>query len=418
MGFLSFLFLLIVALLALNVYLARILPGGEWFFLRWSGARAFLVEHIEPYGTAIAQRVQEVAYGRPALSGEYPYILNDPFYVVLLYTPLAVLPEFASMFFPSIASSLDFPIARGVWMLLSEAALVGAVLFAIDLSEWKPPRWLFILLIGFGLFGFYSVGALISGSPAIFLSFIYLNILRALRSRSDELAGALMFLVSCQWEMGGLFLLLVVVWAIANRRWNVWVGFGMSLFIVLVVSFLSYPGWGLPYVRAVLSDWYQGADLNLVRILHDWFPNSRFPLGTLVPIALGVILLIECLGSTQAGFRRLVWTSALSLAVTPLMGFAIFPSNHVVLIFPAILILALVWERWTRYRGLASGLILVLALLVPFGIYLRGNVFSNPLFSDLHSVLPPVAAIIGLYWMRWWVVRSPRTWLDEIEAGK
>ena len=118
--------ILLIVLLAGNITLARILPGGEWFFLRWSGARAFLIEKIQPYGTEIAQQTQEVAYGRPGFSSEYGYVLNDPFYLVLLYTPLAFIQ--------------DFNLVRGIWMLLSEFALVGIVLFAFNLSEWQPPR--------------------------------------------------------------------------------------------------------------------------------------------------------------------------------------------------------------------------------------------------------------------------------------
>jgi hypothetical protein len=38
----------------------------------------------------------------------------------------------------------------------------------------------------------------------------------------------------------------------------------------------------------------------------------------------------------------------------------------------------------------------------------------DPLVVDLISVLPPIAAIAGLYWMRWWVRRSPRTWFDRL----
>src|SRR5687767_15567062 len=45
---LAVLLLLIAGLLALNITLARILPGGEWFFLRWSGARSFLIEETQP----------------------------------------------------------------------------------------------------------------------------------------------------------------------------------------------------------------------------------------------------------------------------------------------------------------------------------------------------------------------------------
>jgi len=394
------LLLILAAMLALNIYLARILPGGEWFFLRWSGARAFVVEQLEPYSRGIAERVQELVYARRAFANEYGYVLNDPFYIVLLYTPLALFR--------------DFSIGRGLWMLLSEVGLFGSVLLALNLSEWQPPRWFTILLFGFGLLSYFSLHALISGTPAIVLTFLYLSILLALRSFSDELAGALLLLVAYQWEVGGLFFLFILVFVIANRRWNVLAGFGMSLFVLLVISFLTNSDWGLPYIRAVLSDLYRGANLNLGQILSNWFPQSRFSLGGIVSIILGLVVFLESLASVKAHFRRVVWTASLALAATPLIGFAIFPSNHVVLILPFILILALAWERWKRRRVLYAVLILMLALLIPFGLYLQTVSVYNPFYTDLLAVLPSVAAIVGLYWMRWWVLRSPRTWIDQV----
>ncbi len=389
-----------VLLLIGNIMLARILPGGEWFFLRWSGARAFLFEKIELYSTEIAQRTQAVVYGRAAFSSEYTYVLNDPFFIVLLYTPLALFR--------------DFTLARGIWMLLSESAMVGTTLLAFNLSEWEPPRWLYISLIGFSLFSFFSLNALVTGTPTIVLLFLYGCILIALRSRSDELAGALLALVAYQWEISGLFFLFILVFVFANRRWNVLAGFGMSLFVFFVVSFLTNSGWGLPYIRAVLSDWYRGTNLSFGHLLSTWFPNARFSIGGIVSIILGIILFIEWLGSVNSHFRRVVWTASLSLAVTPLIGFAIFPSNHVVLILPFVLICALVWERWKRRRVLVSILILIFVLLIPFGLYFRSVDVYDPLANDLISILPPIAAIVGLYWMRWWVLHSPRTWFDRV----
>jgi glycopeptide antibiotics resistance protein len=95
------------------------------------------------------------------------------------------------------------------------------------------------------------------------------------------------------------------------------------------------------------------------------------------------------------------------------MGLPIFPSNHVVLILPFVLILALVWERWPRYRTLRVGLLFLMVLLIPFGLYYRVVTVYDPLVIDLISTLPPIAAILGLYWMRWWVLRSPRTLFDR-----
>lgn len=391
-------------LLALNIFLARILPGGEWLYLRWSGARGFLFERIEPYSTAIAERVQQLVYGRTALSAEYRYVLNDPFYIVLLYTPLALFS--------------DFSLARGVWMLFSEAALVASVLFAIRLSEWEPPRWLLIALIVFAIFGYYSLLALISASPAIFLLFLYLSTLLALRSVNDEFAGALLFLSAYQWEAGAPFFIFILVAVFVNKRWGVLAGFGMSLFIMLVVSFLAYPGWGLPYIRAVLSDWYRGVNMNLNSFTSVWFPESRIPVGTAAALAAGGIVLLEWIGAVRSTFRRIVWTAALSISVTPLLGFAIFPSNHTILLFPLVVILALVWERWNRRRVWWTMLVLGLVVLIPFGLFAASNYYIERVYPDLLTLLPPIAAIVGLYWMRWQAVRASRPWIDQVEVRR
>lgn len=392
----------VIALLAVNISLARILPGGEWLYLRWHGARAFLFEQVGPYSAAVAERVQLLVYGRSAFSSEYGYVLNDPFYIVLLYTPLALFS--------------DFSLARGLWMLFAEAALVGSVVFAVKLSEWEPPRWMLISLIVFSLFSYYSLNSLLSNSPAIFFLFLYLSILLAIRSFNDELAGALLLLTAYQWEVGALFFLFIVAAVIANKRWKIFGGFGMSLVVVLAVSFLSYPGWGLPYIRAALSAWYDRVNLNLDSYLSFWFFDSQFLIAAVVALALGVIVFLEWLGALRSNFRRIVWTASLSLAVTPLLGFAIFESNYVVLILPLVLILALVWERWHRRRVLAGAAVLFTAFALPFALSILHLITSQRIYSDLLTLLPPAAAIVALYWMRWQVVRASRPWLEQVGA--
>lgn len=397
---LALILLILLLLLAADLMVARTLPGGEWLFLRWSGARAFLVEKIEPYSSEIAKRTQEVAYGRIAFSSEYIYVLNDPFFVVLLYSPFALVR--------------DFTLVRGVWMLLSEITLFVTALLALNLCEWEPPRWLYIFLLGFGIFNYFSLNALATATPTVMIAFLCLCILVALRRHSDELAGVLLSLIAYQWEVTGLFFLFILFLVFAHHRWGVLAGLGMSLFVLLVVSFMIRPDWGLPYLRAVLADWYRGANFTFGRILSTWNPNLPISIGSIISIILGIALFIEWLGSVNAPFRRIVWTAALSLAATPLIGFAIFPSNHVVLLLPFILILALVWERWQRRRVFFIILISFLVLGISFGLYFRSVYIYDPLVVDLMSALPPVAAILGLYWMRWWVLRSPRPWFDRL----
>jgi hypothetical protein len=400
-GLLLLAFALLIGLLALNIYLARALPGGEQFFLRWSGARAFLIEQVEPYSTTIAERTQDIVYGRRGFSSEYPYVLNDPFHIVLLYVPLALFSDFA--------------VARGLWMLFSEIALAWLIFSFIRVLEWEPPRWLFVLIMLTGIFGYYSLIAFGSGTPAVVLTLLLVAILYSLRSFSDELAGALLLLTAYQWEVGGAFFLFIMLFVFANRRWRVLTGFGMSLVLLLVISFLAYPDWGLPYVRGVLADWYRSGNLTFGYFASRWFPGANFSIGLWTAFLLGVILFLELLGAVNSHFRRIVWTACLSLAVTPLMGFAIFPSNHVVLLPSLILIVMLVWERWTLQRVWLTLLVLLVSLLVPFWLYSRAIADASRLYADLLTVLPPIATVIGLYWMRWWAFRSPRTWADQIE---
>lgn len=391
---------LLTGLLALDIYLARTLPGGEQFFLRWSGARAFLFGEAEPYSSAIAQGAQDLVYGRRALASEYPYVLNDPFHIVLLYVPLALFPDFA--------------VARGIWMALSQIALLWLMYSFIRSLEWEPPNWLFALLMLGGALGYYSLVAYGSGTPAVFLTVLFFGILYALRSFSDELAGALLFLTFYQWEVGALFFLFILVFVIANRRWRVFYGFGMALAVLLAVSFLAYPGWALPYARAVLSDWYRSGNLTFGYYASRWFPDAGSFVELWLVLLLMVIVFLEWLVAVGSHYRRVVWTACLSLAVTPLTGFAVFPSNHIVLLPSLILIIMLIWERWTRQRVWITLLVLLASFLVPFWLYSQAAAGAPRLYSDLLTVLPPIASLLGLYWMRWWAVRSPRTWADQI----
>lgn len=417
-GFLLGVTLLLIAILFLNIYLARTYKGGEWLYLRWSGARAFLFKSAEPYGSTVAHRVQLLVYGREAYLNEYPYVLNDPFYIVLLYTPLAILSEAVSLFFPSFAPAGDFGLAHAVWMLLSQAAVVGIILLSIRFCEWQPPFWMTLLLISFGLFNAFSIQAFQTASPTIFLTLIYLAILVALQSGTDELAGALLFLVAYQWEAGALFFLLILLLVIANRRWKVLVGFGMLLMILVIMSWLLKPDWPVNYVRAVLFDWSRETDYTMGTTLAYIFPQLRFEIGRWLTFLFGAILCLEALGAIEGHFRHIAWVAFLSLALNPMLGFAIFPTNHVVLLPTIVLIVALVWERWRNIRALLSILLLLLVFLFSHGLYYQSSIAPERLYTDLLKILPPILAALGLYWMRWWAVRPPRIWADEIGARK
>jgi hypothetical protein len=141
-------------------------------------------------------------------------------------------------------------------------------------------------------------------------------------------------------------------------------------------------------------------------------------MGRWIVVAVAGILLFESIRAVNSHFRHIVWVACLSLALNPLMGFAIFPSDQSVLLPAMVLVILLVWERWTKRRVIVSILLTGFVFLLSYGLYLQSIYAQTRLYSDLLRILPPVLAAAGLYWMRWWAVRAPRVWADQIGVHK
>ena len=94
-------------------------------------------------------------------------------------------------------------------MALSEIALAASIYFCFRIMGRRVP-YFFVGLISIACFtSFYSFRSFFEGSTALILGLDYVGISISLRSDYDELAGALMVLSAFQWEIGGLFLLLL-----------------------------------------------------------------------------------------------------------------------------------------------------------------------------------------------------------------
>jgi hypothetical protein len=187
---------------------------------------------------------------------------------------------------------------------------------------------------------------------------------------------------------------------------------------MVIVSILFDSGWMLDYARAVLFDWSRRLDYTMGTTLAYIFPDLKFSLGRWLTLFAGALLCIEALRAMHEHFRHIAWVAFLSLALNPMIGFAIFPANHVVLLPAVVLVTALVCERWTRWRVLLTVLLLAAIFLVSHDLYLQALTARERLYSDLLKILPPILVTLGLYWMRWWAIRPPRIWADQIGARR
>ena len=398
----GFLVILVGLALALaNYYLAGILPDGGEFHLLRIGGRSFLFDRVEPYSGVIPAHVQEQVYGRSALPGEDVYILDIPFHLLMIFFPLALFPDVLT--------------ARAFWMALSQLALFGLIFIGFRLLDRKIPRFFGALIFIACFSSFYAYRSFLEGSATILLILAYVGILLSLHAGLDELTGALIVLSSFQWELGGPFLLFIVLWVFWERRWRVFIGGGMLGFILLAISFFLYPGWMLPFLRAVWNSLRAGFGFSLHEILGQLWPDFGNTFGWLLTAILVVLLGYEWRGTRGANTQRFIWTVCVTLAITPLLGMRVEMDQLVPLLLPVMLIVVISRERW---RKLGYGIALLLMLFffgVPWLLITQGvpQGISLPV-DEILFLFWPLFALIGLYWMRWWMIRPPRTWLDQV----
>jgi hypothetical protein len=390
------------ALLAADVRISSVAGGGGEFFSAWSGARGFLWQHTGPYDEAAAGFAQQLAYGRSAGSGENPYILATPFFLLPVYFPFALI---------STAST-----ARGLWMCLSQVALIGGAFIVLSLIEWRRPRVFIVMYLLLAVFSFYSVAAMQEGTPVILLGLLYPGILWAYHKGRDELAGALLVLCFFRWEVGGPFLVLFIWRIFHEKRWNILVGFAMALIALLAISFLTYPGWVLPFLTATLATIRASFGVTTTSILLRLSPEYGAAVAQAFTVLIISLLIYEGAAGRDSEFRRFVWIGCLALAATPLIGLRTEMSSLTVLQPSLALICAASLSRGRTGRWLA-GIILTLALVIPWLTFARWSSLHDQNDYDYLFLLYPVLCTAGLYWTRWWFIHPRRTVLEEARSA-
>jgi hypothetical protein len=395
-------FVLSAALVYSNLNFINPLGGGGEFYLPWVAGRAFLFENFDPYSSYVPEQVQELVYDRAARAGNEPYILDIPFHILLLYFPFSLLP--------------DPQLARAIFTLFTELTLFTLALVSLRLTEWESPILFAILFFLFCILNFYTFRALREATPALLLGLIYAGILVALRAGSDELAGALIAVACYQWEVGGPFLLLVFLRVLYERRRRVLAGFGMLVFVLLAVAFFIYPDWIVPFLRATVNNLRADFGFSVQKVFNSIWPAFGERFAFCLRILLLIVLGYEIGSARGSDFRRFYWASCLSIAVAPLLGFRTEMENLAILILPLALVFAIMHERW-RLGNILIYVILILAFVLPWAIYSLAIPSFGKIAEEFLFLFYPVLTLLGVYWIRWWAIRPPRTWFDRAKVG-
>jgi len=280
-----------------------------------------------------------------------------------------------------------------------------------SLTNWQSSWPLKFSIALFGLLWVHALLPLMDGNLAILTSVVFAGALAALRAEVDELAGALLAFGTVKAEAGILFLIFFILWSASQKRWGVLTGFIMSLILLGGIGWIFQQDWLLEFFRATLANIRASSPLGLNTLLEQWMPGAGERGSQALTVFVIVILLFEWNAARMGEFRHMFWTAMLTLTLTPLIGLPSVPSNYVLLYLPLLLVLSTMDARW----GAIGRWVAIIVMIVMFvGLWLLWNSAQNQL-SALYVPLP-VGLTLLLYWVRWWSVRPPRTWLDQVSS--
>jgi hypothetical protein len=402
---LTAIFLICLAVAALgglvwaNTQYVRAQPTEKDFLVPWLGMRTFLQYGDSPYSDPATQRAQILYYGRLAAPGQDPLALWLPFPVELFYFPIALVN--------------DYVLARAIWTTCLEIALVAMAFLSLRITGWKPGHIFLPVILLFPLLWVFGAFSLDSGSAAGFIALALVGFLLALHNERDELAGGVLILLVSSARFIGVLTFFIFWWIIYQRRWRVLWGFIMGLAVLLGLAFLFLPGWFLPYINGMLSHSVYNIGFTTTGIFGSLSPVAGPRLGWVLAAILLLILFFEWGNSLAKDFRAFLWIVCLTISVTPLLGIPMVPKDYLILIVPLMLLLAQLGERrpWLKRWGVPGIVILLLVGLW----YLTIALVSANAYATLINILIlflPVILVLGLYWMRWWYIRTVPTGME------
>ena len=371
-----------------NLRFTRKETGGGDFASYWASAKTLLYDGATPYGELASLRSQSLIFGLAGRKGDPPSRLDLPFYTETLLLPLGVVS--------------DYQLARAIWMSILEIALVVTIFISLQTLHWKPSPVIGAGVIFFALFSVYGLWAVTLGNAIILSALLIAGALRALRENQDELTGILLALAAFKFLTVGLFLIFVLLWAAFHRRWRLLFPFAMTLVILTAVSFFFFPNWFLPYLRAVFANLKFGDWLNPAVIFKSMLPFVGEKLGWVFSGLLAIVMLVEWWLARKMEFQRMLWTAALTLAITPMLGFPTYPQNYIILLISLVFSFSIISAWW---ESSAQAIIVGILVVLLAGLWLIAIYALNAKVALFFPL--PLIAIGLLYWVRWRVFTQP-----------
>jgi hypothetical protein len=342
-------------------------PGGNDFVAHYTAWEAYFRFGHNPYSDEAILNTQLAIYGRPALPDEDQNRLTYPFYSVIVHGPFVL---------------LDLALARAVYMVLLQAALIAGVALVLRLVGWRPPPWLLACLVAWSLLSYPQARGIILGQFAILGFFALAGSLYLLRAARPGAAGAVLVLATIKPTLIFLVIPYLLLWAVLRRRWQFLAAFGLTFTVMLAGSLAALPTWIGDWLQRVRQyPEYTVGQSPVWLLAHQALPW----LGQAGELALTALLLAAMLwawwfalrpGQAADGDPAFHWALGMTLIVSNLIVPRSATTNYVLMLVPTLWAFAAL-DRWRRPAGRLVLLAVLLATLVGYWALHIATVVGN-----------------------------------------
>ena len=401
---LAFLGMILIVLLAAGGlvwvnYNVLVPSGGDNVFAPiWEAARFVLDQEGSPYTPEAVERAS--------------ILLEDSPGIVRFLYPVYALP----LFFP-FALINSYSLARAVWMMVMFVSLMLLTFSALAFTRWRPNTLLLLVYLVFAWGSVPAVRAAYLGDPALLSAlFAAYGLLLVVRERYGA-AGFLFGLSIIKPQMVILLLVFVFLWAVSKRYISLVSSMLFTILALVIGGIVVSPLWFLQYYYQLLAFFQETFPASLSAAVWTWLPDVG---PWTMAVAGGLIfvwLLVEWWRALGKDTRWFLWTASMTLSLTCLFVLPSSISNQVVLVIPFTLVFSLWAQRFQRSGNILSVVVMV---LLTWGEWLAfiltmGTITSSP-ENLLMLTLRPVAALLLLYWVRYWALNSVRLKVSHLEA--
>ncbi len=392
--------LLLAAVILLTVFIVNVVvthdgltkphPGHNDLLTVWEAGRSFWRDGLDPYGETTTLNIQSRIYGRAAEQDEFPNSFAYPMYSLVLMLPLVF---------------TDFSWAAAIYMVVSEACFILALVLLLDLFRWKPPRWMVVILALWSLLHYFAVRGLVLGQLSNVVYLMQVVVLWALARDRQILAGAALALSTIKPQMGFLLIPFLVLWGLRTRRAKFVAATAGTWIGLMLISFALQPDWMLGWIgqlRVYPNYTVIGAPTNIVMqawlglgAVGEWVAN--FALW-------GVLLWAWYSVLVARRMERLDWTVMLTLAITHLTALRTATPHFVVFAIPLVFYLR---EISRRPKRTAWVVLILLTTLVLFWVQFLLTVDQSFEHPSMYVIVPFGMLVVLVISRRdWWVAHT------------